>query len=111
MTKRKKSNFTQVKITRTEGEWELILNKICPNRTNDMRHLSIHIRRQVLKVKHQLEEVPEIYSSIKGKTATKRPYLDNAIIEDIKLIALKLKVEPQVFIDRLIITPLLQPQP
>lgn len=111
MAKRKESNFTQIKITRTEGEWELILNKICPNREEEMRFVSRYIRREVLKIKNQLAEIPEIHSGIGGKTTTKRPYIDNAILEDIKLIALKLKLEPQIFIDRLIITPLLQPQP
>ena len=46
-----------------------------------------------------------------GDKLTKRPYIDNEIMADIKLIALKTKLTETEVIDRLIITPLLQPQP
>lgn len=105
------SNSTQVSITRTEGEWDLILKKICPAGEDHLQAISRHIRREVLKVKNRLKEVPESVMWMGGPTKVKRPYIDNAIIEDIKFIATKMQVTEQTVIDRLIITPLLQPQP
>lgn len=101
------SNSKQVSITRTEGEWDLILKKICPPGEDQMQAISRHIRREVLKVKNRLNEVPESVTWMGGPSKVKRPYIDAAIIDDIKHIATKMKVSEQTVIDRLIITPLL----
>jgi hypothetical protein len=104
-------NSKQVSISRTEGEWNLILKKICPPQEDQLKAISRHIRREVLKVKTKLSEMPDSVIWMGGPTIVKRPYIDNAIIEDIKHIALIMDVSEQTVIDRLIITPLLQPQP
>lgn len=109
---RKKGNSTQIAIrSKTEGEWELILNKITPPGHSPMQSLSKHIRREVLKIKNRLNDVPESVTWMGGKEIIKRPYIDNSILEDIKRIAIAMKVPESTVIDRLIITPLLQPQP
>ena len=114
MAQRKKGKTTQIRIIKTQGEWNMILNKIVPtgNQEHSLLHLSIYIRRKVLKIKNLLEEIPEdSVLWMAGDKLTKRPYIDNEIMADIKLIALKTKLTETEVIDRLIITPLLQPQP
>lgn len=108
----KKGKTTQIRICKTKGEWDMILKKIVPHDDQPLIHLSIYIRRKVLKIKNLLEEVPE--NSVlwmAGEKEVKRPYIDNEILADIKLIAIKTKLTETEVIDRLIITPLLQPQP
>jgi len=112
MNKRKKGNSTQISIrSRTTGEWDLIFKKITPAGDSNLQSLSKHIRREVLKVKNRLNDVPESVTWMGGEKVVMRPYLDNSIIEDIKYIAICMKVSEPEVIDRLIITPLLQPQP
>lgn len=111
MAKIKRGSSTQIKITRTAGEWDLIIKKLCPEGREDLTLISRHIRREVLKIKNRLKEIPESVTWMGGEAVDKRPYIDNAILEDIAWIALKMHVKPSVVIDRLIITPLLQPQP
>jgi len=101
----------QIQITRTEGEWDLIIKKLCPAGEDQLKAISRHIRREVLKIKNRMNEVPESVTWMGGKKVEKRPYIDNSIIEDIKRIAITMQVSEQTVIDRLIITPLLQPQP
>jgi len=105
------SSCTQIQITRTEGEWDLILKKIRIGSEKDTQAVSRYIRREVLKIKTRMEVVPESVTWMGGPKIDKRFYIDNPIMDDIKLIALKMKVSEQTVIDRLIITPLLQPQP
>lgn len=109
---RKKGNSTQITISsRTAGEWNFIFKKITPAGDSNLQSLSKHIRREVLKVKNRLKDVPESVTWMGGAKVVKRPYLDNSIIEDIRYIATCMQIEPADVIDRLIITPLLQPQP
>lgn len=108
------SNSKQIYIKRTEGEWKLIRNKLVPpptgtNDKSELIYISMYIRRQVLKVKNRMEELPESTTFVKGELLAKRPYIDKSIYEDIKRLALQLGMSEEVFIDRLIITPLLQP--
>lgn len=105
------SNVTQVSITRTEGEWDLILKKLCPAGDDPMKSLSKHIRREVLKIKTRVDTVPESVTWMGGPSKVKRPWIDKTIMADIQRIALCMKVPEATVIDRLIITPLLQPQP
>jgi len=63
------------------------------------------------KRKNRKKEVPESITWMGGQKIDRRFYIDNAIMKDIEEIALAMKVKPQIVIDRLIITPLLQPQP
>lgn len=102
------ANSKQISITRTEGEWQIIKNKLYPYDEKGLPKLSMHIRKEVLKVKNKLKEVPESVVCLGGEKVEKRPYLPTHIIEDIKLIALQMKVSESTVIDRLIITPLLQ---
>jgi len=114
MAKLKKGKTTQIRIVKTQGEWDMIIKKIVPhnNQGQCLLHLSIYIRRKVLKIKNLLEEIPEdSVLWMAGDKLTKRPYIDNEIMADIKLIATKTKLTETEVIDRLIITPLLQPQP
>jgi len=111
MGKRKKGNSTQIRITRTVGEWNLIFKKITPPGKPPLISLSKFIRREVLKVKNRLNDVPESVTWMGGEKKSMRPYIDNTIIEDIKHIATAMQVPESDVIDRLIITPLLQPQP
>jgi len=105
------ASSTQIQITRTEGEWSLIMKKLCPPGDNASKVVSRHIRREVLKIKNRLATVPESVTWMGGDQVKKRFYIDNAIMEDITYIATCMKVSEQLVIDRLIITPLLQPQP
>jgi len=107
------ANCKQISITRTEGEWTLIRRKLVPAQDGlgqDMKCLSKHIRREVLKYKNLILDIPDngIVKS-GGEMIEKRPWIDTKCLEDIKWIATKMKVSPSVVIDRLIITPLLQP--
>jgi len=52
-------NSIQVSITRTEGEWKMIGEKISPNGEDSLRKLSIYIRKEVLKVKNKLITIQE----------------------------------------------------
>lgn len=105
------ASSTQIQITRTAGEWNLIMKKLCPPGDNEAKAVSLHIRRQVLKIKNRLAEIPESVTWMGGEPKNKRFYIDNSIMEDIAYIATCMKVPEQFVIDRLIITPLLQPQP
>jgi len=100
-------NCTQVSISRTEGEWALILNKICPPGDQPMKAMSKHIRRETLKIKTRLKELPESIVWMGGEKVEKKPWVDNSILADIDYIATTMKVSRQTVIDRLIITPLL----
>lgn len=102
------ANSKQISITRTKGEWLIIKKKIYPDDEKGMMKLSKHIKKEVLKVKNKLKEVPEDVICLGGEKIEKRPYLPTHIIEDIKLIALKMQVSESTVIDRLIINPLLQ---
>ena len=93
------------------GEWNLILSKITPAGETSMQSLSKHIRREVLKVKNKLKEVPESVTWMGGEKKIMRPYIDNTILDDINHIAIAMRLPESDVIDRLIITPLLQPQP
>ncbi len=101
-------NSKQIFITRTQGEWDFIKNKLAADGNNPLEKLSLHIRKEVLKVKNKLKEVPDEFSDIKGGNVAIRPHLPNPIIKDIQLIALQIGVTENVLIDRLIITPLLK---
>ena len=101
----------QIQITRTEGEWALIFKKIVPPAEKSTIAVQRHIRREVLKIKTRLKETPESITALGGRKIDKRFYIDKEIMKDIERIAIAMKVKPQIVIDRLIITPLLQPQP
>lgn len=101
----------QIQITRTKGEWDLIVQKLVPPNKKKHECISHHIRREVLKLNTRLKELPESFIHVEGGADTRRFYIEEKIIEDIERIAIALKLTPQIIIDRLIITPLLQPQP
>jgi len=101
----------QIQITRTKGEWDLIVKKLVPPNKKKHECISHHIRREVLKLNARLTELPETFVYVKGEVDTRRFYIDETIIKDIEHIATTLKLSPQIIIDRLIITPLLQSQP
>lgn len=105
------ANSTQVSITKTEKEWEVIKSVLAPDGEKFLQKISLHIRKSVLKIKADMDKLPDSKEYDITGPVVKRPYVDNAILADIKLISVKTGIPESVIINRIIITPLLQSQP
>jgi hypothetical protein len=102
------STVKQLSITRTQGEWEMIRKKLCPaNQGGDMKYFSKFMRREVLKLKRRLDEIPESIVIWGGEGIEKKPYIEISVLEDIKEISVKTGVSESTIIHSLIINPLL----
>lgn len=105
------ANSTQVSITKTKKEWEIIQAALAPDGEKFLHKVSLHIRKSVLKIKADIDKLPDSKEYDITGPVVKRPYIDNAILSDIKLISLKTGIPESVIINRIIITPLLQSKP
>lgn len=108
MSKRKKGNSVQIRISRTQGEWNVIFQKITPPNKSPLIYLSKFIRKEVLRQKNKLIAIPESVTWQGGDLIEKRPYIDTSIHDDIIWIATKMKTKPSVVIDRLIMDTLIK---
>lgn len=101
-----KNQYKWLSISKTEGEWEIIDQKI---RLLNKSNLLSYLRSEVPKLQRKIEDCPECISNANGEIKERRPYIDKYQYETIKKIAVKMKVHPSVVIDRLLISPLLLP--
>ena len=100
-------NTNRISITLTEGEWAIIKSKISPNDCN-LQKFTLHIRKEVLKVKNKMNVNPESVVCFGGIKIEKRPRLDQHTVKDLQFIALKMGVSLTDVLEIFIINPLLK---
>lgn len=103
--KDKETLLKKISISKTEGEWIVIEKRI---KESGKANLNIFLRGEICKLKMRHDECPNCVTPADGKMIEKRPFISVKCYEDMKLIALRMRMPVASVIDELILNPLLK---
>jgi hypothetical protein len=93
-----------LRLKKTKAEWEFL-------ERNNYKNLDRFLRSEIDKLVTKFNKCPNCISKAGGEPVEKRPRIHRTQYEQIEIIAKKMKISPSRVIDRLIIAPLLMPEP
>lgn len=96
----------KVYITKTEGEWQTIDEKI----SKSGYEFSKYINRQISLINIQFRDCPNCVTPASGEKKQRQHYVPPHLYTTLELLSEQMKIPVSTIIDRLIIIPLLHQQ-
>lgn len=96
----------KVRVNKTEGEWEIINQKI---KSSGKRDFNTFMQSRLSEIATRFNNSPESITNAAGRRIEKCHYVNPDIYKTLKLISFKMQISESTVVDKLIINPILHP--